>query len=92
MVLKLLANHSAQGKVVRCFPQNAWLYSLVTFVLAEALYVNIGITAVFVPSYCNNNAKTFNCKHKTESKKGRKRNCCALSVQTFLDFDTFIKA
>lgn len=78
MVLNLLVNYSVQGKVVRCFLQSIWLYPPGYFVLAEALYANIGIAAIFVPSYYYNNAKTFNHKHKMEFKKGSKRGIAVL--------------
>lgn len=62
------------------YKTHAWI-PLVTFVPAGPLYANISITAVFVPSYYNNNAKkphTFKCKHKIQFQQGRKRGIAVL--------------
>lgn len=71
--LNLLANQSVQGKVVRCYLQNTRLYpSLLLYLLGFSMLLSISWLS-FVPSYYNNNAKTFNCSNEMEFKKGRKR-------------------
>lgn len=69
MVLSLLANHCPQllgvpHKTHACTP-------LATVLPAEAL-CKISISAVFVPSHYNNDAKTFNRKHEIWFQKGEK--------------------
>ena len=76
--LNLLANQSVQGKVVRCYLKSTRLYPpLLLYLRGFSMLLSTSLLS-FVPSYYNNNAKTFNCLHEMEFKKGRKRGIAVL--------------
>lgn len=54
------------SKAVSCFYKTHACIPLLTFVTAETPYANISITAVFVPSYYNNNAKKTHLNASTK--------------------------